>query len=173
MRKRLKGIPVLVRKRTMKAAQGHVSACKQARDRNLKIDVSNDLQLANCGFSRIDAMKKQAHSTGNRVMKSSKEARDLIRAVQRSGKKRKRSYRDVARLLRLPNYGQVQKILNGEIRDTLAMKAALRRADGRAGRAYYNVKALPPEVVDEAALRVAVDQLERTLNYLKSLLPKS
>lgn len=107
-------------------------------------------------------------------MKSSPEARELIRAVKGGGRtgRRKRSLRDVARLLRIPNHGQVQKILNGEIRDTPAMKAALRRAEQRAKRAWLNVKAAPQEAIDEAAVRALVDEMERTLKFARSLLPK-
>jgi len=103
------------------------------------------------------------------TMKSSEEARDLLRGLLRRGKRNERTLRQVARLLGLPNHGQVQMMLAGKMRDTPAMKVALRRADKR----YYNPKTPACNVVDADALRTAVGELERTLNYLKSLLPEA
>ena len=103
--------------------------------------------------------------------KSSPEARSLIQAVI-GRKPNQRPLREAARLLQLPNHAQMIKMLSGKMKDTPAMKAALRRADKRAERAWRNVNAAPQQHVDEAALTVVVEELECILKYLKSLLTR-
>ena len=76
--------------------------------------------------------------TGRKVQKNaatrkiSPEAKRLILAtVRRCG-----SQRQAARVLRLPNHGQLQAMLTGRIGETGAMKAAVVRAKARAHRAF-------------------------------------
>lgn len=101
-----------------------------------------------------------------RKPKSSLAARRLIRAALRG-----RSLREAARVLRLPNHGQLQKMLNGDIGDTPAMKAALARADARAKRAYFLFRA-DDQPLTAADLAPLVADLEKQLAALKALLPK-
>jgi hypothetical protein len=68
--------------------------------------------------------------------KSSVAARRLIRAAMRG-----RTLREAQRLLRLNSHNQVIAMLTGRIGDTPAMKAALKRADRRADRARYFLRA--------------------------------
>ncbi|MCS6909091.1 MAG: hypothetical protein NZM11_00755 [Anaerolineales bacterium] len=90
--------------------------------------------------------------------KSSPEARKLIRAVlkQCGG-----NQREAARRLRLPNQAQLRKMLNGTIRDTPAMHAALMRARKRAERAWAMERPAPPKPV------VCVEQVREALRRIR------
>jgi|SRR5579859_761303 len=108
--------------------------------------------------------------TRNRkILKSSPEARRLIRSVVGRGK-HKRSLRTAAHILRLPSHAQLAKMLHGEIRDTPAMKAALARADARARRAWGLVKDEPGPAVDVELVLASVERVERELAVLKALI---
>jgi hypothetical protein len=75
-------------------------------------------------------------------IKSTPAARRLIYAALR---RCKNSQRGAARLLLLPNAAQLNKMKRGLIGDTPSMKAALRRADDRARRAWLMIPADPPD----------------------------
>jgi hypothetical protein len=68
--------------------------------------------------------------------KTSMVTRRLIRAAMRG-----RTLRQAARLLRLNSHNQMIAMLTGRIRETPAMKAALKRAERRAREAFYFVEA--------------------------------
>jgi hypothetical protein len=101
-----------------------------------------------------------------RALKSSLAARRLIRAAV----KRHHSQHKAARALGLPSQAQLSKMLRGDIRDTPAMKAALRRAGARAQRAWGLEKGEPAPCVDVALVLESVERLERELAVLKSLI---
>jgi len=61
-------------------------------------------------------------------------------------------------------------MLSGAIRDTPSMRAALKRADVRADRARYFVKAESVHTIDPAELRCALKQLNETTRLLDALL---
>lgn len=81
---------------------------------------------------------KISHTVGRKVSRKratviSAECRKLIlRTVKRCGSKRQ-----AAKVLRLPNHAQLERMLEGKIGETPAMKAALLRARARAERAFY------------------------------------
>jgi len=99
--------------------------------------------------------------------KSSLAARRLIRAALR---RHKNNNRAAARALGLPNAAQLQKMLSGAIKDTPSMKAALKRADVRADRARYFVKAESVHTIDPTELRCVLKQLNETTRLLDALL---
>lgn len=77
---------------------------------------------------------------------SSVKARKLIKAIKRIGCKNERSWREVARLLRLKNHGRAQQIYLGNLRDTPDMLRAIERADIRGQQAYDRAwKMIPPK----------------------------
>lgn len=118
--------------------------------------------------------RRISHRKNGSGLKSSTEARRLIRAalrVKRNGQAS--SYRDAARLLRLPNHGQLVKMLRGEIRDTPAMQAALARAEQRATRAYYCVRADRDSTIDVEVLRQQVEQLQKQIDVIRATLAGS
>lgn len=100
--------------------------------------------------------------------KSTPAARRLIRAAL----KRHNTIRAAAYALRLGNHMQLVRMLRGQIRDTLEMKAALARADERARRAWEAAPARTDCTIDPAAIRAAVAELKTTCAYLESLLPE-
>lgn len=75
-----------------------------------------------------------------KIKKSSPEARRLIAAALRASKKKSRdgkpSLRIAAALIHLPNHGQLQKMREGTMRDTPAMRAELKRRLRKAEIAY-------------------------------------
>lgn len=84
-------------------------------------------------------MKKRSNYQGMpktlKFAKSSPEARRLIRTTKRG-----HSWRQVASILKLPNAAQAYKMMVGSIQDTPSMKAAIKRADVRARRAWLMTK---------------------------------
>lgn len=104
-------------------------------------------------------------------LKSSPEARRLIEiAVRRC----KGSERKAARALRLPNQAQLNQMRRGLIGDTPAMKAALKRADQRARRAWAFI---PPHVepcdaVDKAIIATLWRELKSLTKRFESIMPK-
>lgn len=98
-------------------------------------------------------------------MKSSREARRLIRAVV----KQAGSQRKGARVLRLPTQAQLVRMLHGQIRDTPAMKAALERANRRAQRAWAMIKLDDGEPLDRELVCRLVHQVEVDLEQLKAM----
>lgn len=101
------------------------------------------------------------------ILKSSPEARKLIKATL---KKCKGNQHEAARRLRLANQSQLRKMLNGTLRDTPAMRAALKRADARARRAWLMEHRMEPAALDrEIALRVT-HAIKRDLQLLEEML---
>lgn len=104
-------------------------------------------------------------------LKSSPEARKLIEIAVKHGKG---SEHKAARLLRLPNQAQLNKMRRGLIRDTPAMKAALQRANQRARRAWAFI---PPHIeqcdaVDKAIVATLWRELKALTKRFESLMPK-
>lgn len=100
---------------------------------------------------------------------SSAAARRLCEAaVKRHG-----SLRKAAKALGLKSHGQLYQIMKGRMRDTAEMKAALRRADRRAKRAWELVRDEGPAPhVDVDALRGAISVVERQLKMMRELMKK-
>lgn len=98
---------------------------------------------------------------------SSAAARRLCEAaVKRYG-----SLRKAAAALGLKSHGQLYQIMKGRMRDTAEMKAALRRADRRAKRAWELVRDEGPAPhIDVAALRGAISVVDRQLKLMRELL---
>jgi len=103
----------------------------------------------------------------NGKMRSSPEARRLIRAAIR----RHKTQRAAARALGLPNDSQLIKMLRGTLHDTPAMKASLARADKRARRAWSLVRNENVPAIDDAKVKVLIGSIRHCLNELKVLLP--
>jgi len=104
-------------------------------------------------------------------LKSSPEARKLIAIAM---KRCKGSERQAARILRLPNHGQLNQMRRGLIHDTPAMKAALKRATQRAKRAWAFI---PPTVeqcdaVDKATVATLWHELKVLTKRFESIMPK-
>jgi hypothetical protein len=102
-------------------------------------------------------------------LKSTPAARRLIRAaLKRCGN----SQRAAARLLRLPNAAQLNKMMRGLIGDTPSMKAALRRADDRARRAWRMIPADPPddETIDRAAVHTLWCELKALTKRFEAMM---
>lgn len=101
---------------------------------------------------------------------SSAAARRLCEAaVKRYG-----SLRKAAAALGLKSHGQLYQIMKGRMRDTAEMKAALRRADRRAKRAWELVRDEGPAPrVDIDALRGAISAAERQLKLMRELMKKT
>jgi hypothetical protein len=97
--------------------------------------------------------------------KSSPEARRLIRAALRRHKTQARA----ARALGLPSQAQLSRMLSGDLADTPEMKAALKRADARAARAWGFVVDDYSRPVDLVPVLDMVQRLERDLAVLKAL----
>lgn len=76
-----------------------------------------------------------------------------------------------ARRLQLPNQAQLRKMLNGDMRDTPAMRAALMRAKKRADRAWAMEREdMKPVVCADqvrAELRVIINKAEALIYLLK------
>lgn len=101
--------------------------------------------------------------------KSSEKARRLIRATLRRCKNNQSA---AARALRLPNQGQLRKMLLGTLKDTPEMKAAIVRANVRAKRAWSFEKLDPAQCVDPAHLKHVINDLSRLVETLRALTPK-
>lgn len=98
---------------------------------------------------------------------SSPAARRLCKAAL----KRHGSLRKAAKALGLKSYGQLYQIMNGRMRDTAEMKAALRRADRRAKRAWELIRDESPEPrLDVEAVRGAIQSAEHALKLARELL---
>lgn len=113
---------------------------------------------------RQNGTVKAKNSLKSPPAKSSPEARKLIKAALRESRKytknKKPSARIAARLLRLPNHGQLMKMKDGLIRDTPAMEAAKQRAANRANRAYYMIESdLRIECSDVLPLAKSIESL--------------
>lgn len=101
---------------------------------------------------------------------SSASARRLCKAAL----KRYGSLRKAAAALGLKSYGQLYAIMNGRMYDTPEMKAALRRADRRAKRAWELVRDEGPKPrVDVEGLRGSIQAIEYQLRLMRELLKKS
>ena len=100
---------------------------------------------------------------------SSAAARRLCEAaVKRHG-----SLRKAAKALGLKSHGQLYQIMKGRMRDTAEMRAALRRADRRAKRAWELVRDEGPSPhVDVDALRGAISVVERQLKMMRELMKR-
>ncbi len=85
---------------------------------------------------------------------------------------KKYTYRKAARLLGLPNFGQVQQMYRGLIRETDAMKAAVLRRQKRARRAFLGEHEPTVDTIDADAVKALVEQQASTIEQLKALLPK-
>jgi len=99
--------------------------------------------------------------------KSSPEARRLIRSVL---KQAKGNQSEAARRLRLPNQGQLYKMLNGLMKDTPAMKAALMRAKKRAERAWAMEREDVKPVVCADQVRAELRNIAHKIEALEYLL---
>lgn len=109
--------------------------------------------------------RENATRSNRKKMKSSLAARRLIRAaVKHTGSQRK-----AARWLGLPTQAQLVKMLHGQLRDTPAMRAALKRADRRAQRAWAMIKMDDGAPLDREMVCKLVHQIEVALEMLKSL----
>lgn len=98
---------------------------------------------------------KQNKRQNAKTIKSSPEARKLIRAVLATTKSREYPHgnqHQAAKILGLPNHAQLQRMLHGELRDTPAMKIALAQADRRAERAWKKIKPEYPTCTIDAAM---------------------
>lgn len=114
--------------------------------------------MANRPLHRKSA--QNAKSPKRSGLKSSPEARRLIRAVMHSTPGKQRSLREVARRLKIKNHSRVQKILKGEIRDTPDMRAALKRQQKRADIAYRRAwRMIPAEEDQQTQIECMRDQL--------------
>jgi hypothetical protein len=115
---------------------------------------------------------KQSHtvrpksSERPKSLKSSLQARKLIRAALKITKGNQSA---AARLLKLPNQGQLRRMLLGEIKDTPSMLLALQRAERR----YYNLKhdAKPHQqaALNQGAIETARGLLAQVDKVLKGL----
>jgi len=101
---------------------------------------------------------------------SSAPARRLCKAAL----KRYGSLRKAAAALGLKSYGQLYAIMNGRMYDTPEMKAALRRADRRAKRAWELVRDEGPRPrVDVEALRGSIQAIEYQLRVMRETLKRA
>lgn len=102
--------------------------------------------------------------------RSSAPARRLAKAAL----KRYGSLRKAASALGIKSHGQLYAIMNGRMYDTPEMKAALRRADRRAKRAWELVRDEGPRPrVDVEALRGSIQAIEYQLRLMRETLKRS
>lgn len=81
-----------------------------------------------------------------------------------------RSYGESARLLGLPNKGQLYKLHHGLINETTAMKASVRRARDRSERAFFKIKEPQAREIDGSMLQVLLEDLALVLEKLRQLI---
>lgn len=99
--------------------------------------------------------------------KSSSVARRLLEAIY----KQEGSWERVAQRLGLKNRGHAWEMAKGIRHDTPEMKAAVRRAEHRAHRAFIGLKVSRQEVdVAPELIRLALTDLDRLRSKLRSLI---
>ena len=88
--------------------------------------------------------------------------------------RRYKSQRKAARVLGLANNAQLGQMLSGTLRDTPPMKAALKRANDRARRAWRMARPQSEgaPVVDVAAVQTIREELRQLLRRIDSIIPK-
>ena len=101
--------------------------------------------------------------------KSSSEARRLIRAalIGKGRSRKQNSWAQVAAILKLPTGAQAYKMYVGSIRDTPSMKAAIKRADARAKRAWSMVR-LDHQEIDCAQVLNDVRDIHRRIEIIEA-----
>jgi hypothetical protein len=118
---------------------------------------------------RVTEIRANTRTGGKtpQIAKSSPEARKLIKAVL---KRCKGNQHEAARRLKLNNQSQLRKMLNGTLRDTPAMRAALKRADARARKAWLMEHRGDPPALDREIAQNTLSRMKRELSFLETLL---
>jgi len=137
-----------------------------SRSGSSKKSTVTDTNRHSAGKFRQVRSRSQVLQNKTKFAKSSPEARRLIRAALhgRNSKGKPNSWVQVASILKLPTGAQAYKMYFGLIKDTPSMKAAIKRADARAKRAWSMVRLDHQEIdcvqvlndVRDVARRIAV-----------------
>lgn len=102
--------------------------------------------------------------------KSSAAARRLLALVY----EQEGTWQGVANRLGLPSRGQAWKMAKGCIGDTPAMRAAIRKAEGRAAKAFAGVRITQGDRIrDHELVAQVIKDMRRSINALNTLLEDS